>query len=209
VARAAYVGSGYGVQAEGGDAGRAPQESRPPLRLEAFSALVAIHREVEEWRDALGLNRRDTLKGQLRAVCGQPTLPEPEQVELVRDLRRWYGWAATLSGWITPPEQLAAPCPALIQPADLSQPARECAAIGLRVNFAARTACCVVCRAAWSEDTWGPLASYVTQWMLPALREARITHAGELRAAAVEERRRLDRIRANAEPRPDLPYLED
>lgn len=176
------------VEDDGGHVHRTPR-STPPARLEAINAAMQIEAGAAMWCIRLGLNLREDAVGNIRQLVGA-NLNSDQAADLLRDLRHWYGWAATLTGWRRPPWTPQAPCP-------------FCGDRSLRVRLDTKTAACVSCREAWTEDTIGLLAEH-----LRAL-EAVPTDTRQLRTWAVLNRR-LDEQRREqlaATPRPDLPYL--
>jgi len=127
---------------------RSTPRSMPPARLEAINALLQIQAGTAMWMLRSELPLRLTTTDNLRALVG--ARPEPE---LQRDLQRWYGWAATLTGWERPPWTPQAPCPG-------------CGNRTLRVRLDRKTAVCVSedCDHWWDSDNIGLLADYVRQW---------------------------------------------
>ncbi len=128
-------------------------ESTPPGRLDAISRYLTIERDAIGWAYRLALTPWRDLTRLIRSlVGGAATADSGTQEELLRDLERWYIWAATVSGWIRPPDRPRAPCPA-------------CERIGgLRVRLDTRTAYCAACGAAWTPETIVDLADYVRTW---------------------------------------------
>lgn len=120
----------------------------PPARIDAISALLRIEASVALWCDRGHMKPRDNTTGNLRSLVGGRWTSD-EAIELLQDLRRWYGWAATLTGWERPPWRPDAPCP-------------MCDAFAtLRVRLDRKTAVCVECGSVWNEATIGLLAEFV------------------------------------------------
>lgn len=122
--------------------------SMPPARLEAINALIQIEAGAALWVVRVRLHPRDSAPSNIRALVGAQTDSDTAH-DILTDLRRWYGWAATLTGWERPAWRPNAPCPA-------------CETHGLRVHLARQTAACVNCGAAWTPSTIGILGDYVT-----------------------------------------------
>lgn len=165
--------------------------SIPPAQLDAIDALVRIDAACTVWCNRLNLDLRTTLTGSLRSLVGAH-LTSDQGHDLLDDLRHWYGWAATLSGWQRPPWRPDVPCPA-------------CDTIHtLRVRLERKTATCVECGAYWDEDNIGLLGDVITA---EADRPPRVDTRA-LRTQAVQARRDRDthRLRLAGPTRPDLPY---
>jgi len=122
--------------------------SMPPGRLEAINALMQIEAGAALWIVRVRLTLRESAPSNIRALVGAQT-DSDQASDILADLRRWYSWAATLTGWERPPWRPNAPCPA-------------CEHHGLRVHLARQTAACVNCGAGWTPDTIGILGDYVT-----------------------------------------------
>jgi len=146
LAAAVIPGEVY-VEDDGGHVHRAPQ-SIPPARLEAINALIQIEAGAALWCVRISLKLREDAQRNLRALVGAQTDSDTAGA-ILTDVRRWYGWAATLTGWERPPWRPNVPCPA-------------CEQKGLRIHLARQTASCVDCGAAWTPDTIGILGDYVT-----------------------------------------------
>jgi hypothetical protein len=130
---------------------RTTPRSMPPARLDAINALLRIEIGSAVWCGKGGIKARDSVPSNLRALVGAPWHSD-DAIELLRDLRRWYGWAATLTGWERPPWRPDAPCP-------------MCETHGtLRVRLDRKTAVCVECGSVWNEATVGLLGEYVKRW---------------------------------------------
>lgn len=185
LAAAKFPGEVY-VEDSGGHIRRTPR-SMPPGRLEAINALISIEAGAAIWATRMSLTLRDDAAGNIRALVGS-RLTSDLADELLGDLRHWYGWAATLTGWRRPPWTPQSPCP-------------FCNDRALRVRLDTKTAMCVSCRESWSEDTIGLLAEHLRS----------TDHGGvdtrSLRTLAVLARRAEDAHRAAHTPRPDLPYI--
>lgn len=135
------------VEDDGGHIRRMPQ-STPPARLEAINAALIIDAGSALWVVRVGITLRESADRNLRALVGANTDSDTE-ADILRDLRRWYGMAATIAGWERPPWRPSAPCPI-------------CDHIGsLRVRLDRQTATCVECGEAWTPDTIGLLGEYV------------------------------------------------
>lgn len=190
--KAMIPGEAY-VEDGSGRVKRRPR-SIPPARLEAISASLMIDAGAMIWVIRVGLDLRDTTPSNLRALVGAQTDSDIEAA-ILRDLRRWYGWAATLSGWERPPWKPDAPCPLCDENGTL------------RVYLARKTATCVACHESWSEaaGTIGLLAQHVENL---AQRDRTLSGAAIAFAALRVDaaRRRQELIQAANEPAPDLPY---
>ena len=145
LAKAVIPGEVY-VEDDGGHVYRKPN-SIPPARLEAINAIIQIEAGAALWMSRGGLRARQSADRNIRALVGAP-LDSDAAAALLADLRRWYGWAATLTGWERPAWRPDAPCPA-------------CDVISLRVHLARKTAACVNCGESWTPDTIGILGDYV------------------------------------------------
>lgn len=157
------------VEDQGGHVVRTPR-SIPPARLEAVNALIQIEAGAALWVTRSGLSLRESAPANIRALVGAQVDSDAARGILV-DLRRWYGWAATLTGWERPAWRPHAPCPA-------------CDTKALRIHLARQTATCVHCGESWTSDTIGILGAHI---------EATSTHVdhdtSHLRTAAVNARR--------------------
>jgi hypothetical protein len=131
-----------------GGHGHTTPRSIPPARLDAINAILRIEAGTALWCHRGRLHLRDNLAANLRGLVGLPWNSD-QAIELLQDLRRWYGLAATLTGWERPPWRPDAPCPMC----DIRG--------GLRVRLDRRTAVCVDCGATWNEATISLLAEYV------------------------------------------------
>lgn len=149
-----------GSAGEGG--ARTHPGSRPPLALEALSRHTEITLAVATWCWKLRITQRDTVEGNLRALVGA-SMHREEAEDLLRDMRRWRSWAATMTGWETITRLDGVPCPVV-----------ECGKTGsLRLNLTAKTAYCAnpdrdqdglrVCGAHWDDTSIGVLAEYVNR----------------------------------------------
>ena len=127
---------------------RMPQ-STPAARIEAIDACLAIEAGAAMWCTRLSIRLRDCAERNLRALVGVQVDSDTAGAILV-DLRRWYGLAATLTGWERPAWRPDAPCPL-------------CGQRGLRVRLDRRTAACAHCGESWTPDTIGLLAEHVRQ----------------------------------------------
>lgn len=181
LALAVYPGETY---VEDDTATRGVPGPTPPARLEAINHLLQIEAGAALWMARARLQLRDSATNNLRAMVGAH-LDSSDAQSLLHDLRRWYGWAATLTGWENPPWIPDAPCPL-------------CNARTLRVRLERKTATCISCGETWTEDTIGLLGDHIA-----ALVEAR-PDTSALRTAAIAQRRARERYEKT---RPDLPYF--
>lgn len=146
--------------------------STPPAQLDAIDRLLAIEAGAARWCALNRLSLRDDVTRNIRALVGAaPVMDSDRQTNLLADLHRWYGWAATVTGWLTPPWQPTAPCPLCEQRA-------------LRVRLDRSTGCCLDCGEAWTPDTIGLLADYVRAYDARARADAM---AARLRARATRD----------------------
>jgi hypothetical protein len=141
---------------------------RPPARLDAVDRLLAIEAAAARWCVSLHLQLRDDPTGNIRSLVGaSATMDSDTQTSLLSELRSWRSWAATVTGWESPPHAPRAPCPI-------------CDARGsLRMRLDRRTGCCMQCGSAWDTDTITLLASYVTQHMARTIKAARAAGIAE------------------------------
>lgn len=148
LARAAIPGEVY-VEDSAGHVRRRPA-SIPPARLEAINASIQIEAGAAMWMLRAGLQLRQDAQRNIRALVGAQ-LDSDALSELLADLRRWYSWAATLTGWERPAWKPRAPCPL-------------CGVVGgLRVRLDRSTAVCANCGEGWDPSTIGLLADHVRQ----------------------------------------------
>lgn len=145
LAAAIYPGEVY-MEDNGGHIHHTPR-SIPPARLDAIDACLRIQAGAAMWVTRAGLTPRDSTASNVRSLVAAQVDSDTAK-EILADLRRWYGLAATLTGWERPAWRPDAPCPA-------------CDARGLRVHLARKTAACVNCGEAWTPDTIGILGDYV------------------------------------------------
>lgn len=143
---AAVVPGEVYVEDQGGYVHRTPR-SIPPARLEAINALIQIEAGAALWVVRSGLKPRENAADNVRALVGAQVDSDAAK-GILSDLRRWYGWAATLTGWERPSWKPAVPCPA-------------CERKGLRIRLDRKTAACIQCGSAWTPDSIGILADYV------------------------------------------------
>lgn len=174
------------LEDDGGHIRRSPR-SIPPARLEAIHALMSIEAGAAIWCDRMTITLREDAAGNIRALVGSHLTSDLAD-ELLGDLRHWYGWAATLTGWRRPPWTPQSPCP-------------FCGERTLRVRLDTKTATCVGCRESWTETTIGLLAEHLRST------DHGSTDTRLLRTLAVLARRAEDSRRAVHAPRPDLPYI--
>lgn len=143
----------------GGAAGPGGMESTPPVVLDALDRLIATEAASADWvtrrLHRLGRPRhdlRDTVEDNLRLLVGEASaLDEFDLKALAREIHRWHGWAATLTGWQTEPWRPHVTCP-------------WCATLGsLRVNLLGKRATCLACAEVWEEadGSIGLLADYI------------------------------------------------
>lgn len=161
------------VYAEDQNGAKLVPRSIPPAQLEAINAIIGIEAGSALWVRRAHLTLRRDATANLRALCGA-TWTSDQATDLLADLRRWYGWAATLTGWINPPWTPQAPCPL-------------CEARQLRVRLERKTATCLGCGESWTEDTIGLLAEHVKTFSEWSAAEAK---AARLRAAQTRQRER-------------------
>lgn len=129
-------------------------ESSPPLVVDALDRLMAIEAgSARVLTLELGHDLRETVEDNLRGIVGQATgLPLESDVKRVAgEVHRWHGWAATLTGWESPPWRPHVPCP-LCETGD-----------SLRINLLQKRAICMACAAIWEEadGSIGLLADYI------------------------------------------------
>jgi hypothetical protein len=154
--------------------------SIPPARLEAINALLMIEAGSVMWVVRVGLTVRETATDNIRALVGA-SMTSDDTTEALSDLRRWYGWAATLTGWEVPAWTPQAPCPI-------------CDERSLRVRLERKTATCVSCAEFWNEDTIGLLGDHVAaydSWSRAEARAAREREAAAQRERAGQTRREV------------------
>jgi hypothetical protein len=135
------------VYAEDQNGAKLVPRSIPPARLEAINALLMIEAGAAMWVARVRLTLRETATDNIRALIGA-SLTSDLIEEATGDMRRWYGWAATLTGWQVPAWTPQAPCPL-------------CDERTLRVRLDKRTATCVSCSESWTEDTVELLGRHV------------------------------------------------
>jgi hypothetical protein len=176
------------VEDSGGHVHTTPR-SVPPARLDAISALLRIEVGVTVWCNRADLLWRHDLTATMRALVGGP-FNSDDQADLLADLRRWHGWAATLSGWQRAPWRPDVPCPSC----EVKHT--------LRVRVERKTAVCVECGAYWTEDTISLLGEIII-----GLQSRPKVDTRALRTDAVLARRAWDDRRRAHATRPDLPYV--
>jgi hypothetical protein len=160
-----------------------------PAQLDCINALIRIEAGVTVWCNRADLDWRAELTTTMRSLVGA-RLTSDHREALLDDLRHWYGWAATLSGWQRAPWRPDVACPACDNK------------YTLRVRLERKTAVCVECGAYWDEDTIGLLGDHVVAETTRPKTDTRT-----LRTNAVQARREWDARRAAHAPRPDLPYV--
>jgi hypothetical protein len=133
-----------------GDAARPGFASRPPARLDAIDRLLAIEAAAARWVASIGLSVRSTTDANIRALVGvSGTLDSDTLDALVYEVTTWRAWAATVTGWQTPPWRPRVACPI-------------CESLGsLRIRLDRKTACCMACGDAWDESSIGLLAEHI------------------------------------------------
>lgn len=128
---------------EQGESGRSVPRSRPPGGFDALDRLMAIEAGSAKWVTVhLRRDLRDTVEDNLRLLVGAATRidRDVDLRDLAADVRRWHGWAATLTGWQTPPWRPRVPCP-------------WCERTGsLRVHLDRKWATCMACGEVWSTE---------------------------------------------------------
>lgn len=83
---------------------RAVPGSRPPVAGDPSSRLAELYVELAAWHGRIGSTavsrEADWQKAALgRLVAAAAELERPAGLELARDVRRWWRWAAVQSGW--------------------------------------------------------------------------------------------------------------
>jgi hypothetical protein len=132
---------------------RSIPRSRSPLGDDALDRLMAIE-TASAWWASVKLRRdlRDTVEENLRLLVGMAgRLDDADLRRLAADIRRWHGWAATLTGWQTPPWSPRAACPL-------------CERTGtLRVLLDKKRGTCLGCGENWTEEdgSIGLLADHI------------------------------------------------
>lgn len=127
---------------------RGVPSSTPPLQLDALDRYLDIAVNAASWCHLLGVRTRldpaDNIRGLAGAQHGE------HAAALLHDLRRWRGWAATMTGWRSIYAPRAA-CPVI-----------ECGRTGtLRINLDRGTGICIACRSWWDETTITILAQHI------------------------------------------------
>jgi hypothetical protein len=124
------------------DASRPGFRSTPPARLDAIDRLLAIDAGAARWVVSIGLPLRKDTAGNIRALVGiAGTLDSDTLGALVTEVTNWRAWAATVTGWQTPPWKPRVACPV-------------CDRLGtLRIRLDRKTACCMDCGEGWDEPT--------------------------------------------------------
>lgn len=118
--------------------------SKPTARLEAIDAALRIDHESARWLRNLGHDDPGTTVDCVRGLG-----PHALDRDLAADIRRWWSWARTLTGWDTPPWKPANTCPI-------------CAERGtLRIRLAHHTGTCTNCWSTWEPDMIGLLADHI------------------------------------------------
>ncbi len=129
-----------------GPTSRPVPQSRPPLRMDAASAHLAIVMAVTRWHVSLGLELRDTIESSVRQLLGRIATEDSDtQTTLLSEMRSWQRQAEIICGHRQPDPQLQVPCP-------------RCGERRLRVNMADLTARCdgrpdgEPCGSRWAEQ---------------------------------------------------------
>lgn len=139
--------------------------SKPAARLDALDAAVRIDYEATRWVTDLGhLPRTHDTQQVIRQLHGLvPAAGRETQVEIMRDVRRWWTQARIVTGWDSPAWTPDATCP-------------QCGQRGtLKIRLAEHIGMCVndACRVTWDEASIGLLADHIR------------AESGEKRARAV------------------------
>ena len=141
---------------EQAEPGRSVPKSRLPGGEDALDRLMAIEAGSAKWVSVyLRRDLRPTVEENLRLLVGASThlRRHVDLVDLADDVHRWHGWAATLTGWQTPPWRPRVACPL-------------CERTGsLRVHLDAKRATCLGCGEVWSDEdgTIVLLADYIRE----------------------------------------------
>lgn len=140
------------------DSGSSTPSSRPPLNVEAASLHLQVTLAVTRWCWSLGLEIRDTVESNIRALVGAAaSMDSDTQDALLSEMRSWRRRSAILTGWQTPPWRPRCSCPV-------------CGTVGtLVVRLDLREAYCsswepqtqTQCEGWWDEETIGVLADHV------------------------------------------------
>jgi hypothetical protein len=142
--------------------------SRPAASVDAIDTAIRIRTDAARWLRGLGADDSGDAVAVVRRLgsltpsqehCGRRT-PRRDKQGLVicctahrieGDIRRWWTWARTITGWDLPAWQPDNTCPL-------------CGTRGsLRIRLVDRIASCVedVCRETWDENTLGLLAEHI------------------------------------------------
>lgn len=131
-----------GSAPDNGGTARPVPSSRPPLRTDAASALLAIHMAVARWTLSLRLELRDTIESSVRQLLGRIAREDSDtQMALLTEMRSWQRQCEIICGDRQPDPQLQVPC--LVE---------GCGQRRLRVNMAELKARCEGCGTRWAEN---------------------------------------------------------
>jgi hypothetical protein len=82
------------------------------VNLEAVSRFAVIEIGAVRLLWSLRVEVRDTVASNVRALVGAAGDADSDsQAFILAELQRWRHWAATLTGWVTPPFRPHVPCP--------------------------------------------------------------------------------------------------
>ena len=121
--------------------------SRPSASLDAIDTANRIHKDATTWLTTLGYDTTGTIIDRVHRLTPAATTHH----DLARDIRRWWTWARTTTGWDQPAWQPHNTCPI-------------CGKRGtLRIRLDDKLATCIndECRATWDHTTIGLLADHI------------------------------------------------
>jgi hypothetical protein len=124
-----------------------PATSKPAARLDAIDTAARIEINAARW---LRILRQDD-DGDVVDLVRRAATHAATELELARDIRRWWTWARIATGWDLPAWQPDNTCPL-------------CGTRGsLRVRLVEQLATCVndPCRETWDQTTIGLLADHI------------------------------------------------